>query len=105
VSPLSSFSLFSLLNMTDEQAQPVSIVFRTPTSEAPPFHLRSITEVPQSKAVEIAEDFAKQGRESERSPYRLYRLGEEEDKRLLALDFTEVVAVLIGDDSFSESAS
>lgn len=83
--------------MPEEQVRPVSILFRTPASDRKPFHVRTLTGVPLSKAEAVAEDFTDQGPESEVSPHQIYRYTVEEEERLLALDFNEVVAVLVGD--------
>lgn len=72
----------------------LSLLFRTPEENgASSVHEREIENVPTPVSEQIAEDFVRQGREPDASRYQLYRIGEGSEKRLIALDFKEVIGV------------
>ena len=78
----------------------VSITFQSPQSVhegvqgAATLHERHLDAVPKEKATQMAEDFAayESGEVGDRR--KLYRYGDENRERLVALDFDEIVAVI-----------
>ena len=83
--------------MSEEGDKIVSIIFRTPAGDETGLHERRLHSVPESLAGQMAVDFAEHGDpESQVSQYQLYRIEGNEDERLLALDFGEVMSIMVG---------
>lgn len=83
----------------------VSITFQSPQSPyeggqgESTLHERSLDDVPKSKAVRMAEDFTAYRSQEAVNRRKLYRYGREEQERLVALDFEEIVAVVASESS------
>lgn len=78
----------------------VSITFQSPRLESDQtpssVHERHLRDVPKSKAERMAEDFAAyQSLPAESTRRKLYRYQDRGNERLVALDFEEVVAVVV----------
>ena len=90
--------------MSSETHMTVSITFQSPPSlegsQPSTLHERELDAVPKSKATQMAEDFTAYRSEEAAERRKLYRYGDDEAERLIALDFEEVVAVVA-----SETAS
>jgi len=91
--------------MSSETRMTVSITFQSPQSSheggASTLHERQLDAVPKSKATQIAEDFTAYQAEQSDDRRKLYRYGDDEAERLLALDFEEVVAVVASETTSS----
>jgi len=87
--------------MSAEARMTVSITFQSPQSPyeggqgTSTLHERRLDDVPKSKAVRMAEDFTAYEAEETGERRKLYRYGEDDRERLVALDFEEVVAVVV----------
>lgn len=85
--------------MSSETHMTVSITFQSPHSalesgQPSTLHERQLDAVPKSQAEKIAEDFTAYRTDQTDKRRRLYRYGDDESERLIALDFEEVVAVV-----------
>ena len=85
--------------MSSETHMTVSITFQSPQSsleggQPSTLNERELDAVPKSKAEKIAEDFTAYRTEQTDDRRKLYRYGDDESERLIALDFEEVVAVV-----------
>lgn len=85
------------VSMSTEPQVDLSIMLQPPPGERDKKPLeRRIEGVPHSIAAEIVQDFVDQDLESETGRYQMYRIGEGDDQRLIALDFGEVSGLLVG---------
>lgn len=80
--------------MATESRKAVSILFETPAEDADSFHQRMLWGVPKSVADMIKMDFTQYGDpEFERSPHQVYRYKEGGEKRVVPIDFCEVIDI------------
>lgn len=93
---ISQAAQLAVRSMSTETHKAVSILFETPSGDADSYHQRTLWGVPKSVADMMKMDFIQYGDpEYDCSPHQIYQYKEEDEQRVVALDFCEVVGITL----------